>query len=401
MSDKTSIVILGAGGAGIATAKALDAKLDPARHTLTVVTSADYFFHLPAALRTVVTAEGDLEDQMCIPYDTTFGKTFKQGNGRLATFQFGNVIGVEEKDEGGVVHLEGGRSLSWDFLVIATGSQWNGPLRWPKEKENVKPYLDDWREKFATAKSVVIVGGGAVGTELAGEVREFYPSTELTLVQKNPLLLNSTYPDSFRHRVHDGLTSRGVKVITGDTVENLSADILNGIDPVTPGRKITTAKGATVPAELIVSVNGRRGVNTSFLDSTHSPSAPSINKALESSGHLQVNPSLQLTTNPHVFAAGDVVALPEQHTLIKASAHAGIVAGNILVLLQAKDKRPATKPYRKAMDSILITNGRTRGSTYFDFFTVFGRPIIFGDWFSSVLKSKGLLIGMARGILNQ
>jgi NADH dehydrogenase FAD-containing subunit len=73
---------------------------------------------------------------------------------------------------------------------------------------------------------------------------------------------------------------------------------------------------------------------------------------------LQVEPSLQLTTNPHVFAAGDVVALPEQHTLIKASAHAGIIAANILTLLQAKNKTPATKPYHKAMDGILITNGR-------------------------------------------
>jgi NADH dehydrogenase FAD-containing subunit len=269
-SSKTSIVILGGGGAGIGIAKALDTKLDPARHSLTLVTSANYYRHLPAALRTVVTAEGDLEDQMCIPYDLTFGKNFKQGNGRVATIQYGNVVRVTEKEEGGIVHLEGGHSLDWDYLVIATGSEWNGPLRWPNEKENVKPYLDEWREKFSTAKSVVIVGGGAVGvgkhglrqtpvilldnvfTELAGEVREFHPSVELTLVQKNSLLLNSTYPDAFRRRVEDGLTTRGIKVITGDTVENLSADILNGVDPVTSGRKITTAKGVTVPAELIV-----------------------------------------------------------------------------------------------------------------------------------------------------
>ena len=32
--------------------------------------------------------------------------------------------------------------------------------------------VNHWRAKFAEAKSVLIVGGGAVGTELAGEIKE-------------------------------------------------------------------------------------------------------------------------------------------------------------------------------------------------------------------------------------
>lgn len=41
-------------------------------------------------------------------------------------------------------------------------------------------------------------------------------------------------------------------MILHDTVE-LPQSVLDGTDPVTPGRKVTTAKGVTVPAELIVS----------------------------------------------------------------------------------------------------------------------------------------------------
>jgi len=68
---------------------------------------------------------------------------------------------------------------------------------------------------------------------------------------------------------------------------------------------------------------------------------------------------MQLKSNPRVFAAGDIVALPEQHTLVKATAHAPVVAANILALIKANGKpKKALKQYTKAMDGILMTNGR-------------------------------------------
>lgn len=75
---------------------------------------------------------------------------------------------------------------------------------------------------------------------------------------------------------------------------------------------------------------------------------------------MQVSKTLQTTTNPRVFAAGDVVALPEQHTIIKANAHAAVIARNILTLIGAGNKKSGGEltEYTKAMDSILVTNGR-------------------------------------------
>ena len=96
------------------------------------------------------------------------------------------------------------------------------------------------------------MGSGAVGSELAGEVCEFIPSAHLTVVNRDTLPLNATYPQVFRERVLTGLTSRGVTFIGGDSV-SLSADILDGTEAVSPGRTITTDKGVKVEAELIVS----------------------------------------------------------------------------------------------------------------------------------------------------
>jgi hypothetical protein len=86
---------------------------------------------------------------------------------------------------------------------------------------------------------------------LAGEIRDFHPSAKVTVVQKARLPLNATYPDKLRQRIATELEERGVRVIVNDTVR-LPQAVLDGADPVTPGRKITTAKGNIIPAELIV-----------------------------------------------------------------------------------------------------------------------------------------------------
>jgi hypothetical protein len=109
-----------------------------------------------------------------------------------------------------------------------------------------------------------------------------------------------------------------------------------------------------------VATAGRRGVNTSFLTAARSPSAPRINGSLNAAGFIETADSLQLKKNPRVFAAGDVVAFPEQHTLIKAGAHAPLIAGNIITLINAEENKGdgKLKRYSKATDSIIITNGR-------------------------------------------
>jgi NADH dehydrogenase FAD-containing subunit len=101
-------------------------------------------------------------------------------------------------------------------------------------------------------------------------------------------------------------------------------------------------------------------VNTSFLTAANSPSAPGISGSLNAAGFIETTNTLQLKKNPRVFAGGDVLAFPEQHTLIKAGAHAPLIAGNIITLIAAGENKGKGKltEYVKPTDSILITNGR-------------------------------------------
>lgn len=163
MSEKISVVIVGGGEAGIGVATALD-KSGPSSLEVTLVTEFEYLRHHPAALRAIVTAEGELEKHIVAGYDFVFGKDKKNGVGRIGKVKVGKVISTEETEDGGFVHLENGERLHWDYLVVASGSEWSGPLRWPSKIEDVPGYLDNWREKFSSAKSVLLVGAGAVGT---------------------------------------------------------------------------------------------------------------------------------------------------------------------------------------------------------------------------------------------
>ena len=163
MSTKLSVVVIGGGVAGITVAQTLDKKLNPATHSVTLITGRDYFLHLLAALRMLVSPEPDLENHAVLPYDNVFGTG--NGVGRLSRIVHDKVDHVEEKygGEGGSVHLSNGEKIDWDVLVIATGSVWKGPLNFPSTKKDLLLWTKSWQEKFNKAKNVVLVGGGSVG----------------------------------------------------------------------------------------------------------------------------------------------------------------------------------------------------------------------------------------------
>ena len=163
MVSKLSVVVIGGGGAGITVAQTLDKKLNPATHSVTLITGRDYFLHLPATLRMLVTPEPDLEHNAVLPYDNLFGTG--NGVGRLSRVVHGKVDHVEENSggEGGSVHLSSREKIDWDVLIIASGSVWKGPLNFPSAKKDVLLWTKTWQEKFSKARDVVLVGGGAVG----------------------------------------------------------------------------------------------------------------------------------------------------------------------------------------------------------------------------------------------
>jgi len=140
-------------------------------------------------------------------YDNLFNKG-------IGTVKIGRVIGITKNPDGksGTVSLESGESIPWDVLVLVPGNVWEGGLAFPDSRVGAVKTIQDWRGKFKAADKIVLVGGGAVGIELSGELRDVYPRKTITIVHGEDQLLNPVYPDKFRADVERRLKKRHINI---------------------------------------------------------------------------------------------------------------------------------------------------------------------------------------------
>ncbi|KAI0823945.1 FAD/NAD-P-binding domain-containing protein [Trametes gibbosa] len=374
MSDKRAgtknVVVVGGGFAGSAIARQLSAKLDSSVYNVIVINARPVHVHLIAGARMAVTAADHLEDTAVIPYD----KLLPAGKGSV---KIGKVTSIVEAEagKGGEVVLEDGERIPYVALVLATGSSWSGPLAFPDKEADLRAHLTDWRGKFQKAKHVVIVGAGAVGLELAGEIKEVSPNKKVTIVHSDAKLINDTYPDKFRKDIERRARALGIEFILGDKLDTPPEGTVG----------VTTHNGKSIPdADLVVPAFGSRP-NTSFISTLGTG-------VVTERGTVRVNQFLEVPGHPGVFAAGDIIDYPEQKQAAKANGHIKVVAANVVSFLQSK---PLKKSYTGSPDMILIPLGKSGGAGFLGF--LWG--ILVGDWVSKTLKGKDLMVPAARTAL--
>ena len=254
--SRKSIVVIGGGSAGATITRILSSKLDANTTSLTLVTARPFAVHLPAAIRMTTTSEGKLEESCLIPYDSLLVKN----NG---TIKIGRVSAIEQGKEGrdGSVVLTSGERIHYDFLVIAPGSEWDGPLSLADDRAAVLEHIKAWRRKFENSKNgIILAGGGAVGigtvlfcpsycnllnsyfpfSEYVGEIKDAFPNKRVTIVHSDSQLLNSSYPNKYRKRVENDLTARGVNIIFNDYVDDFE------------GTPVKTRSGRQIDGDLVV-----------------------------------------------------------------------------------------------------------------------------------------------------
>ena len=81
---------------------------------------------------------------------------------------------------------------------------------------------------------------------------------------------------------------------------------------------------------------------------------------VDENSRVIVQPTLQVKGQTNIFAAGDITNWPEQKQMMKAQAHAGVIAANIISLIQGQ--KPS-KEYKTKMEGIFVTNGAVRNSS--------------------------------------
>jgi len=181
-----------------------------------------------------------------------------------------------------------------------------------------------YREKVANAKNILIVGGGAVGLEMAGEIAEAYPPSsgkKVTVIHSQPMVLNAAYTEKLRKPLQKQAEEMGVQFILDDSLEGK-------YDFMESPQTITTKKGKKLDnVDLVIQSTGGK-VNSQVLEK--------LVPTLISRNGVKVEPTLQLPGYKNIYVIGDLADLPEQKQAMKAPNHAAIASKNVLASINGK-----------------------------------------------------------------
>jgi NADH dehydrogenase FAD-containing subunit len=323
------IVIVGGGYAGTMLARALDRA-----HEVVLVEPRDAFVHNVAAIRAVV--DPALLDRIIIPYDRLLKR------GRVVRDR---AIAV---DAGGV-RLTAGAPLEADVVVVATGSTYAQPFK-PAHDDTAafRGAIQSAHVAALEAKSVTIVGAGAVGTELAGEIASGLPRRKISLISSTPTLFPGFAPRLGKRLAVD-LRSLGVELLL-----DVSAQGLSDVDCPSRGT-LQLSNGAALDADLIFPAIGARPVNT-LLDGL-------AGVQRDASGRTLVDAWLRPSTAANVFALGDAAAAGDLMTIVAISRQAPWLAKIITAVLsrQRIENLPHYAPW--PAPPILVPLGPKRGAS--------------------------------------
>lgn len=194
--------------------------------------------------------------------------------------------------------VEGGRArtIVADKFFIATGSSPAKPTNFDFDGEHILTSDDVLRIK-KLPRSMIIVGGGVVGTEYASMFT--HAGVEVTLVEGKSRLLDfvdGQIGESLQYQ----LRKAGMILRLGESVVRVRR-----LDDTTPGGARVEAileSGKTLRADALMYCVGRQG-NTASLN------LESAGLRADGRGRVSVNSSYQ-TQVDHVYAIGDVIGFP-------------------------------------------------------------------------------------------
>jgi len=261
--------------------------------------------------------------------------------------------------------------LSYDQLILATGAthSYFGQDDWAIHAPGLKT-LDDALEirrrvLFAFEKAerevdaerrrqwltLVVVGGGPTGVEMAGALAEVArhtlpgdfrhidpKSARVVLVEAGPRVLPA-YPPDLSESARRQLEALGVHVWTGAAVTGVDAEgVQMGADRLA-ARTVVWAAGVEA-----------------------SPLARSLGVQLDRAGRVQVEPDLSIPGRPDIFVIGDLAAVESDGRAVPGVAPAAIqmgrhAAANVLRRLRGEP----TAAFRYRDKGSLATVGRSRG----------------------------------------
>lgn len=348
----TYVVIFGGGIAGAALAKALSAT-----QQVTLVDCNDYFEVPMAAPRSLV--EPFFSHSAIIPFTKALPRV-RHVRGTLMTMM--PRAGIVKTPDGQTISIGG------DINVLATGSGYSNDLMRSQGMSATqrRNFYIAFHARLFAARKIVLVGGGPIGVEVAGEIVDKYPDKHVTLIKAGPRLLAGT-SEKAAVFAHDFLSCKGVQIITDDRLDGAgsrSDQVFNE-----PGQAVTQS-GRRVDYDLLIWCTGGRP-NTAYM-------RPHLDHALDAHGRVRVQPTLQVEGHETLFALGDITDLDENKMAWHVGGHIAPAAINISRILAGERNRSKLKTYvpKTNNPNMAVTLGSGQGVIQLRGLGVIGSPLL-------------------------
>ncbi|TCK22096.1 NAD(P)/FAD-dependent oxidoreductase [Pseudonocardia endophytica] len=326
-----TVAIIGGGYGGVLAARELDAVAD-----VVLVEPRDAFVHNVAALRALV--DPSWVDEIFLPYGSLLRR------GRVVRDRAVEVTSHR-------VVLGSGEVIEPDITILATGSTYPFPAKVDVDHAELgKERIRAAHRALVDASSVLVLGAGPAGLELAGEIRSALPATAVTIVDPGPDLLGGGFPDELRDELRGQLADLGVELLLGTALREPPSTEPGTFGPV----EVTTGGGRTLRADIWFRCYG--------VVPTSGYLAGDLAGARRADGHVRVTPELTVEGQVDVFAVGDLTDLPEAKMAKAAEIHAGTVADTIRRRLSGEGGEPSR--YAVPSPGISLPLGPKGGASY-------------------------------------
>ena len=386
--DLPHVVILGGGFGGLAVARALGGK--PVRVTVVDRSNHHLFQPLLYQVATALLPAPDIAAplrNLLSPYDNV--------RVLLAEAQF---IDIDRR----VVFLDHEEPLDYDFLVVATGLKHHyfGHPEWERYAPGLKTLYEaleirkrvllafeaaerliDADEKTAFL-TFVVVGGGATGVELAGQLAEISrtalrrdfrtidpSSARIVLIEGEDRIFRD-YDPRLSARARRDLESLGVEVRTSSFVTDIDET------------GVTLSDGTCIEAKTVL---WAAGVRASSL-------TEQLGAELDKIGRVKVTPHCTVPGRDELAVLGDLICFPRNQDgdPLPAVAQVALQSGKLVaqnILRRCKGEPPL--PFRYFDKGLMATIGRNRAIVQSRGFTMSGIPA----WLSWLFIHIAFLVG--------
>jgi NADH:ubiquinone reductase (H+-translocating) len=297
------VVVVGGGFAGLAAVKTLSKVKPPVRVTLLEQHNYHLFQPLLYQLATGLVQPADIAHPV-----RGVVRRYRRTRVRMAT-----VTGVDL--DARQVLVGDGRRVGYDYLILAAGAttatfgipgveEHSFPLKTMPDALRLRAHL---LQQFELAENdpslidqgvltVVVVGGGPTGVEMAGALHELFQHvlvhdfpdidisrTRVVLLEATDHLLAPFHPNSRRHAL-EILGKRGVEVRLGQALEGATPD------------EVKLKDGTVIPSKTLVWGAGVRA----------NPLADVLGLEQTRGGRILVGEDLSVPGRPEVFVVGDL-----------------------------------------------------------------------------------------------